>query len=45
MEKGKTAGREEEKLQNARNFKRLGVPAETIAKATGLSLREIEQLN
>ena len=45
LEKGKTAGREEEKLQNARNLKRLGVPAETIAKATGLSLREIEQLN
>ena len=37
-------GRTEEKIANARNFKRLGVPAATIAEATGLSVSEVERL-
>ena len=31
-------------LQNARNFKRLGVPLEIISQGTGLSVEEIENL-
>jgi len=38
-------GREEGKIETARNFKRLGAPLEMIAEATGLSIAEIEQLN
>ena len=37
-------GRTEEKIANARNFKRLGVPVATIAEATGLSVSEVERL-
>lgn len=37
-------GRIEEKLQNARNLKGLGVSTEIIMKATGLTAEEIEQL-
>ena len=41
---GKAEGRAEEKIENARNFKALGVPSEIIMKATGLSIEEIENL-
>jgi predicted transposase/invertase (TIGR01784 family) len=41
----KREGRAEEKIENARNLKRLGVPIATIAEATGLSVSEIERLN
>ncbi len=44
MEKGIEKGIEQEKLNNARNFKILGVPFETISQATGLSVEEIEKL-
>jgi predicted transposase/invertase (TIGR01784 family) len=37
-------GREEEKLEIARNFKNLGVPVEQVAQATGLSPEEIAVL-
>ena len=37
-------GREEEKLENARKFKALGVSTEIIMQATGLSSEEIEGL-
>jgi len=37
-------GRTEEKMENARNFKRLGAPLAMIAEATGLPLSEIERL-
>ena len=42
----KVAGaRREEKFENARNLKRLGVPLTTIAEALGLSVSEIERLD
>ena len=41
---GKEEGRAEEKAEMARNLKAMGVPIETIAKASGLSIEEIEQL-
>lgn len=48
LEKGRAEGLAEgearERLKNARNLKQLGVPVETIAQATGLSLAEIEAL-
>ena len=48
MQKGRAEGIAEgkklEKLDTARNLKSLGVPIETIAKATGLSMEEIETL-
>ena len=37
-------GRMEEKMENARNFRKLGVSAEIISEATGLSLEEINRL-
>lgn len=43
-EEGRTEGREEERLKNAQNFKQLGINAEIIAQATGLTLEEIEKL-
>lgn len=41
---GRAEGRAEEKLENARNLKSLGVSMEIIMKATGLSAEEIEKL-
>ncbi|MBO4332491.1 MAG: PD-(D/E)XK nuclease family transposase [Paludibacteraceae bacterium] len=41
---GRAEGEKEERLRNAKNFKQLGVDLETIAKATGLSVEEIEKL-
>jgi predicted transposase/invertase (TIGR01784 family) len=44
LEEGERKGREEEKLSNAVNFLRAGVPAETVANATGLSLETVRDL-
>jgi hypothetical protein len=38
-------GRTEEKIENARNLKRLGVPITTIAEGIGLSPSEVERLD
>lgn len=43
-EEGIKEGREQEKKENARNMKQLGIPTETIAKITRLSPAEIENL-
>ena len=42
LQEGERKGREEERLSNAVNFLRVGVPAETVAKATGLSLETVQ---
>ena len=44
LEKGREEGREEARLESARKFKQLGVAAEIIAEATGLSPEEIARL-
>ncbi len=44
LKKGLEEGREEERIRNAINFKKLGVAAEVIAQATGLSEEEIDKL-
>ena len=44
LKEGDRKGREEERLSNAVNFLRVGVPAETVAKATGLSLETVQDL-
>ena len=41
---GLLKGREEEKRENARNLKKLGVAVDIISQATGLSKEEIEKL-
>ena len=41
---GEAIGANKEKIENARNFKKLGVSIETISQATGLSVEEIEKL-
>lgn len=41
---GRAEGRAEGKLEDAQNLKRLGVSVDIIAKATGLSVEEIETL-
>ena len=41
VEEGRAEGRAEEKRENARGMKKEGIPAETIAKITGLSPEEI----
>ena len=41
---GVEEGRLEEKRENARNLKRLGVLSDIISQATGLSKNEIEEL-
>ena len=41
---GEAIGAQKEKIENARNFKKLGVSIETISKATGLSIEEINKL-
>ena len=43
-EQGREQGQHEGRLEDARNFKRLGVSIETIVQATGLSLEEVEGL-
>ena len=44
LAEGHAEGRIEQNLENARNLKELGVSAEIIMKATGLSAEEIEDL-
>jgi predicted transposase/invertase (TIGR01784 family) len=44
LQEGELKGREEERLSNAVNFLRVGVPAETVTKATGLSLETVQGL-
>jgi predicted transposase/invertase (TIGR01784 family) len=44
LNKGLLKGREEEKRENARNLKNLGIAIEIISQATGLSQEEIESL-
>ena len=41
---GEAKGEAKRNIENARNFKRLGVPIATIAEATGLSVSEVERL-
>ncbi len=43
-EEGREKGREEARLESARKCKQLGVAAEIIAEATGLSIEEICKL-
>jgi predicted transposase/invertase (TIGR01784 family) len=40
----KREGRQEEKLEIARNFKAFGAPIEQIAQATGLTEQQINEL-
>ena len=44
LEKGREEGREEARLESARKLKQMGVAAEIIAEATGLSIEEIARL-
>ncbi len=44
IEKGKTEGLSQGKAEVAKNLLEMGVPAETVAKATGLSAEEIAAL-
>ena len=44
MAEGKDQGKAEEKILIAKNFKNSGIPYETIAQCTGLTIEEIEQL-
>jgi len=44
MKKGKAEGRAEGRVETARNFKALGIPADIIVKATGMSPEEIAKL-
>ena len=41
---GREEGRKEERKENAKRMKALGLPADTIAKVTGLPLADIENL-
>ena len=44
LEEGREEGRAEGKKETAANLKKLSIPIETIAQATGLSITEIEAL-
>ena len=44
MAEGKDQGKAEEKILIAKNCKNSGIPYETIAQCTGLTIEEIEQL-
>ena len=44
MQKGLAEGKKLEKLETAKKLKSLGVPIETIAKATGLTIEEIHTM-
>ena len=44
LEIGREEGEKKERLKNARNFKKMGVPLDIIARATGLTIEEIESL-
>ena len=43
-DEGREEGREEARLESARKLKQMGVAAEIIAEATGLSIEEICKL-
>ena len=44
LEQGLSQGKLQANLQNAKNLKALGVPAEIISQGTGLTIDEIEKL-
>ncbi len=44
LKKGLEQGALEEKIKNAKAMKVLGLPLETIAKVTGMSIEDIEKL-
>lgn len=44
LAEGREKGRKEQSIENARNFKKMGLSADLIAKGTGLSIDEIEKL-
>lgn len=44
LKKGLEQGALEEKIKNAKAMKVLGLPLETIAKVTGMSVEDIEKL-
>ena len=44
LEEGIAKGREKERKAVAINFLQLGTPCEIVAKATGLSLKEVTKL-
>ena len=44
LAEGEAKGEAKRNIEVARNFKRLGIPATTIAEATGLSVSEVERL-
>ena len=44
VEQGRAEGSAETKREDALNFKRLGVPVDTICKATGLDKATVEAL-
>lgn len=44
LKQGRAEGRTEERIENARNFKKLGVATDIISQATGLSTEEIDSL-
>ena len=44
QKKAKRKGKQEGKLETARNFKNLGISPQMIAQATGLSLEDIDKL-
>lgn len=43
-EKGMEKGIRQARIENAINFKKAGVPVETIAQCTGLTVQEVEEL-
>ena len=45
IQKGMQKGKQEEQLRLAKNLLSLDVPLETIAKATGLTIEQINALN
>ena len=45
IEQGISQGSRQKALEDARNFKRLGVSAEIIVQATGLTREEVEAIN
>lgn len=44
LAEGLEKGRTEQNIENARNFKKMGVPIDIIAQGTGLSVEEINEL-
>jgi hypothetical protein len=44
MDGARQDGRQEERLEVARNFKRMGIPIPQIAQGTGLSIEDIAKL-